>query len=68
MRKGEKCNSIDNCWKFRDNYQYPRLQGIFWILDGQYDPAEQNISPLLKISAQTSAPPHVWFGFPGGNW
>ena len=53
--------------EFWDNYQYPLLQGIFLTVDGQYDPAEQNTSLVLKISAQVSAPPQVWFGSLGGS-
>jgi len=37
------------------------------VVDGQYDPAEQNTSPLLVMSAQISAPPQLWLSFPGGN-
>lgn len=52
-------DSKDKCKKFWDNSLYPLLQGIFWIVDGQYDPAVQNTSLLLWISAQASAPPQV---------
>jgi len=43
------------------------LQGFFTIVEGQKDPDEQNTSLLLVISAQISAPPQVWLGFPGGS-
>jgi|APAra0007618407_1042631.scaffolds.fasta_scaffold03921_3 hypothetical protein len=46
---------------------YPLSQGTFWVVVGQYDPAEQNTSPLDLISAHTFAPPQVWFGRPDGN-
>lgn len=61
------CKFKDKVLKVWDNYQYPLLQGFFWMLDGQYDPPEQNTSLLLKTSAHLSAPPQVWFDFPGGR-
>lgn len=59
---------MNKCYRFWDNNQYPLVQGFFLIVLGQYDPAEQNTSVLLKISAQESAPPQVWFGCAGGSW
>lgn len=47
--------------------EYPLAQGTFRVVVGQYDPAEQKTSLLLLISAQTFAPPQVWFVLPGGS-
>lgn len=47
---------------------YPALHGSSTTVEGQYEPAAQNVSSLLRTSDHTSAPPHVWFGFPGGIW
>lgn len=59
---------VINSKQFLGTKYYPLLHWIFWVVVGQYDPAEQNISPLLLTSAQISAPPHVWFGCIGGGW
>lgn len=53
------CKFKEMLKKLWDNYQYPLVQGFFWIVDGQYDPPEQNTSLVLKISAQLSAAPQV---------
>ena len=47
--------------------EYPLSHATFRVVVGQYDPAEQNTSPLLLISAHTFAPPQVWFGRTVGN-
>lgn len=53
------CKFKEMLKKLWDNYQYPLVQGFFWIVDGQYDPPEQNTSLVLNISAQLSAAPQV---------
>lgn len=53
--------------ELQDENQYPLLQMYFFMVEGQYDPGEQNKSILLA-SVQTSAPPQVWFGCPAGIW
>ena len=43
----------------QDIKKYPLLQLISCLLIGQYDPGEQNSSPLVLLSAHKFAPPSV---------